>query len=47
MALKVMKFTLSGYKTRVDMRDEFEIRVKNDAQISGSCCGRDVIANDF
>ena len=29
------------------MRDEHEIRVKNDAQISGGWSGRDVIAKDI
>ena len=29
---------------RVDMRDELEIGVKNDAQIAGGWCWRDVIA---
>ena len=28
---------------RVDMRDEFEIRVKSDTSISGGWCGQDVI----
>ena len=32
---------------RVDMRDELEIIVKSDAQISGGWCGRDVIAQDI
>ena len=32
---------------RVDTRDELEIRVKSDAQVSGSWCGRDVIAKDI
>ena len=32
---------------RVDMRDELEIRVKNDDQFSGGWCGRDFIAKDI
>ena len=31
----------------VHIRDELEIRVKNDAQISGSWCVQDVIARDI
>ena len=29
------------------MRDELEIRVKSDTQISGGWCGQDVIAKDI
>ena len=32
---------------RVDMWDELDIWVKNDAQISGSCCGWEGIVKDI
>ena len=48
--MNVYKFThvvVATLYNRVHMRDELEIRVKNDAQISCGWCVQDVIAMDI
>ena len=44
--MNAFKFRVATLYNRVHMRDELEIRVKNDAQISVGCCVQDGIAKD-
>ena len=46
-AFKFTHVVVATLNNIVHIRDELEIRVKNDTQISGSWCVQDVIAKDI